>query len=335
MKMWYTYMVGEYMRSNKEFKKLDEQIEILRNKGMIVDNPDYAADVLFRENYFFLNGYRHLFMKSETNKTYIPGTTFEELYSLFLFDRTFRNIMFKNILNIENNIKSIMSYHLSLRYGYHEKDYLDHKNFTANPEKSRQVSDIIKKMKRQIRSNVGTHSATMHYVNSYGYIPMWVLVKVLSFGIIGELYSILKKEDQINIADVYNLDSDTLNNYLVLLSNYRNLCAHEDIVFDNKTQRIIGDTRYHRMLKIPVTNDEYAYGKNDVFALIIVMKQMLKNDEFKNMCLEIDHAFKNLELNIKTIPLSKVQDKMGFPSNWIEIMDIYKEEKKAYYEKQN
>ena len=122
---------------------------------------------------------------------------------------------------------------------------------------------------------------------------------------------------------------------MVLLSNYRNLCAHEDIVFDNKTQRIIGDTRYHRMLKIPVTNDEYAYGKNDVFALIIVMKQMLKNDEFKNMCLEIDHAFKNLELNIKTIPLSKIQDKMGFPSNWIEIMDIYKEEKKVYYEKQD
>ena len=148
--MWYTYMVGEHMRSNKEFKKLDEQIEILRNKGMIVNNPEYAADVLFRENYFFLNGYRHLFMKSETNKTYIPGTTFEELYSLFLFDRTFRNIMFKNILNIENNIKSIMSYHLSLRYGYHEKDYLDHHNFTANPEKSRQVSDIIKKMKRQV-----------------------------------------------------------------------------------------------------------------------------------------------------------------------------------------
>ena len=321
------------MKANKEFKKLDEQIAILRNKGLTINDEAYAADVLFRENYFFLNGYRHLFMKSLTNKTYISGTTFEELYSLFLFDRVFRNILFKNILNIENNIKSIVSYNLSLRYGYHEKDYLDYKNFTNNPEKSRQVSDIIKKMKRQIKSNASTHSATMHYVNSYGYIPLWVLVKVLSFGIIGELYTILKKEDQINIADVYDLDSETLSNYLVLLSNYRNLCAHEDIVFENRTQRLIGDTKYHRMLKIPITNDEYIYGKNDVFALIIVMKEMLKNEEFKNMALEIEHAFKNLEMNIKSVPMSKIYDRMGFPENWMEIIDIYKEEKKVYYEK--
>lgn len=320
------------MKSRKEFKKLGEQIEILKNKGLTIKDTSYAADVLFRENYFFLNGYRHIFMKSATNKTYINGTTFEELYSLFLFDRAFRNILFKNILNIENNIKSIMSYHLSLRYGYHEKEYLDHKNFTTNPEKSRQVSDILKKMRRQIKSNASTHSATMHYVNSYGYIPLWVLVKVLSFGIIGELYSILKKEDQISIADVYDLDSETLNNYLVLLSNYRNLCAHEDIVFENKTQRSISDTKYHRLLKIPITNDEYIYGKNDVFALIIVMKQMLKNEEFKNMALEISHALKNLELNVKSIPITKILDRMGFPNNWEELIDVYKEEKRHYEE---
>ena len=87
------------------------------------------------------------------------------------------------------------------------------------------------------------------------------------------------------------------------------------------------------MLKIPITNDEYIYGKSDVFALIIVMKQMLNNDEFKNLCFELEHAFKNLEMNIKRIPMSKVYDRMGFPKNWLEIMDIYKEEKKVYYEK--
>jgi len=321
------------MGINKEFKKLDEQVEILRNKGLTVDNADYAMEVLFRENYFFLNGYRHLFMRSSTDRTYIPGTTFEELYSLFLFDRTFRNILFKNILNIENNLKSIISYHLSLRYGYHEKDYLDHKNFTNNPERSRQVNDVIKKMKRQIKSNASSHSATMHYVNSYGYIPLWVLVKVLSFGIIGELYSILKKEDQIKISDVYDLDSETLANYLVILANYRNLCAHEDIVFENRTQRMISDTKYHRMLKIEVTNDEYIYGKNDVFALVLIMKQMLTYDEFKNLALEIKHSIDNLMMNVKSIPKEKVLDRMGFPTNWEELIEFDKDEKKVFYEK--
>ena len=321
------------MGVNKDFKNLEEQVEILKNKGLVIENPYYAMEVLFRENYFFLNGYRHLLMKSSTNKTYVPGATFEELYSIFLFDRSFRNILFKNILNIENNLKSIISYHLSLRYGYQERDYLNYRNFTNNPEKSRQVNDVIKKMKRQIKFNASSHSATTHYVNSYGYVPLWVLVKVLSFGIIGELYTILKKEDQINIADVYDLDSDTLANYIVLLSNYRNLCAHEDIVFDNKTQRQIDDTKYHRLLKIAITNDEYIYGKNDVFALIIVMKHMLLYDEFKNLMLEIKHIFDNLKMNLKSIPIEKVYDRMGFPVNWEELIELDKNKKKVFYEK--
>ncbi len=310
------------MGINKEFKKLDEQVEILKNKGLIVNNVEYAKEVLLRENYFFLNGYRHLFMKSSTNKTYIEGATFEELYSLFLFDRSFRNILFKNILTVENNVKSIISYQLSMQYGYHEKDYLDRKNFIHNSEKNKQVNDVIRKMKRQIKSNAESHSATMHYVNSYGYIPLWVLVKVLSFGIIGEFYSILKKEDKMSIADVYNLDTDTFANYLIMLSNYRNICAHEDIVFENKTQRQIADTKYHRLLKIDITNDEYVYGKNDVFALVIIMKAMLKPDEFKNLVLEIKHNIDNLEMNLSSISINKVLDRMGFPINWEELLNI-------------
>lgn len=306
----------------KEFKTLNEQIEILKNKGLIIDNPDYAEIVLLRENYFFLNGYRHLFMKSSVDKRFITGTTFEEIYSLFLFDRTFRNIIFKNILIIENNIKSIISYQLSLKYGYKEKDYLTPKSFTTNKEKSKQVNDILRKMKRQISINATQHSATSHYVNNYGYIPLWVLVKVLSFGIVSELYSILKKEDQMNIAEIYNLDVEVLTNYLTILSNYRNLCAHEDIVYSNKTQRKIEDNKYHKLLNIPIMDDEYIYGKNDLFSLIIIMKQMLSKDEFNNLIEEIRHNLDNLEMNLKSIKVEKVMDKMGFPINYHDIKNI-------------
>jgi len=306
----------------KEFKTLDEQINIFKAKGLKVDNPKYAKDVLFRENYFFLNGYRHLFMKSNVDRRYIDGSTFEELYSMFLFDRTLRNILFKNILIIENNIKSIISYQLSSKYGYREKEYLVPKNFTANKEKSRQVVDILKKMKRQINFNASQHSATSHYVNNYGYIPLWVLVKVLSFGIVGELYSILKKEDQMSIADIYGLDVDTLANYLTILSNYRNLCAHEDIVFCNKTQRELEDNVYHKLLNIPIMDDEYIYGKNDLFALIIVLKRMLKDEEFSNFIEEIKHNIENLEMNLHSIKIDKVLDGMGFPKNYYDLKNI-------------
>ena len=306
----------------KEFKTLNEQIEILKGKGLNINDPEYAKLVLFRENYFFLNGYRHLFMRSSVDRRYINGATFEELYSLFLFDRTFRNIIFKNILIIENNIKSIISYQLSLKYGYREKEYLTPKNFTTNKEKTKQVADILKKMKRQINVNAPQHSATMHYVNNYGYIPLWVLVKVLSFGIVGELYSILKKEDQLAISEIYQIDAEVLANYLTILSNYRNLCAHEDIVFSNKTQRKIEDNKYHKLLNIPIMDDEYIYGKDDLFALIIIMKQMLVKEEFSNMMEEIRHNLENLEMNLHSIKLDKVLDKMGFPNNYYELKNI-------------
>ena len=306
----------------KEFKTLNEQIEILKGKGLNINDPEYAKLVLFRENYFFLNGYRHLFMRSSVDRRYINGATFEELYSLFLFDRTFRNIIFKNILIIENNIKSIISYQLSLKYGYREKEYLTPKNFTTNKEKTKQVADILKKMKRQINVNAPQHSATMHYVNNYGYIPLWVLVKVLSFGIVGELYSILKKEDQLAISEIYQIDAEVLANYLTILSNYRNLCAHEDIVFSNKTQRKIEDNKYHKLLNIPIMDDEYIYGKDDLFALIIIMKQMLVKEEFSNMMEEIRHNLENLEINLHSIKLDKVLDKMGFPNNYYELKNI-------------
>lgn len=307
---------------SKKFKTLDEQIQIMEHKGLIISDKERTKEVLLRENYFFLNGYRHLFVKSQTDKTFIAGTTFEELHSLFLFDRQFRNIIFKNLLVIENNIKSIISYQLSKKYGYKESEYLKAKNFNNSPLKTRQVQDLIKKMKRQVRVNAKQHSATSHYINNYGYIPLWILVKVLSFGIVGELFAILKIEDQEAIADLYKLDVETLSVYLPILSNYRNLCAHEDIVFENRTQRLIDDTVYHSILGIDRMDGEYIYGKDDIFALIIIIKQMLRDNEFKDMVLEIEHALENLEYNLKTISIDKVLDRMGFPKNWSQLANI-------------
>lgn len=306
----------------KNFKNLKEQIEIFKHKGMIINDEKYVEKVLLRENYFFINGYRHLFLKSNNDRNFKEGTTFEEMYSLFLFDRSFRNIIFKYLLVIENNLKSITSYQLSKKYGYREKDYLKVKNFTRVPEKQAQINDLLKKMKRQIRVNGSQHSATQHYVSNYGYIPLWILVKVLSFGIVSEMYSILKPEDQKDIAGIYDIDPEMLIIYLPILSNYRNLCAHEDILYENRTQKAIDDTVYHQLLKIEKVDNEYVYGKNDLFALIIIMKQMLLSEDFKNMTLELDNVIETLNYNLHTISINKVLNRMGFPINWQDLAKI-------------
>lgn len=304
----------------KNFKTIDEQVQILKDKGLIIEDELDTKDILLRENYFFIMGYRHVFMVSKKENKFIPGTTFNELFALFTFDRNFRTIIFKNVLVIENQLKSVISYQLSKKYGYREKDYLNPKNFTSDHSKSRRVRDLIDKMKRQIRINATSHNATMHYINNYGYIPLWVLVKVLSFGIVCELYTILKREDQVEIAEIFGTTPDILQDTLIILSNYRNLCAHEDIVFEHKTERVIPDTKYHELMNIPKMDGDYIYGKNDIFAVVIIFKILLNERSFRLMIKEIEYEIELLDGRVDTVSINKILDRMGFPKDYINII---------------
>ena len=306
----------------KTFKTLDEQIKILQAKGLIISDPEETKDILLRENYFFVSGYRLLFMESVTNKLFLPGTTFEELYAVFQFDRHIRNIIFKNLLIIENNIKSITAYNLSSKYGIHEDEYLNPKNFVNDRKRKKQVDDLLRKMKRQIRINGGQHQATMHYIEKYAYLPLSIAVNVLSFGIVSQLYQILKLEDQINIAKDFHVDREQLLVYFPILANFRNLCAHEDILYEHKAQRSIEDTKYHALLEIPKVNDEYIYGKNDLFAVVIILKQLLRRDDFFLFMSEFEYEIQILADRLKTITIEKVLDRMGFPINYGEMVRL-------------
>ena len=306
----------------KKFKTIDEQVEILRTKGLVISDEQLAKDILIRENYFFLSGYRHLFLKEPGSRYYIPNTNFSELYGMFTFDRHVRNIIFKNLLIVENNIKSIFSYQLSKKYGFKEKDYLKPTNFNTDPERTKQVNDLIRKMKRQIKVNGKQHTATTHYITNYGYIPMWIVVKVLSFGIVTELFNIMKPEDQNEIANIYKIDVCNLMVYWPILANFRNLCAHEDILYDHRTQRLIDDTKYHRIMDIPIIDGEFIYGKNDLFAVLIILKQMLRPDEFTLMMNEISYEVDILEGKLKVITVDKVLDRIGFPKNFKKLARI-------------
>ena len=177
-------------------------------------------------------------------------------------------------------------------------------------------------MKRQIRVNAKQHTATLHYLTNYGYIPMWILVKVLSFGIISELYMILKIEDKKEIAKYYGVDEEELSVFLPIMANYRNLCAHEDILYDHKTQRGIPNNKYHHMLNIPMIEYEYIYGKNDLYSLVIMFKYMLSPDDFRLLIYEIGYEIDVLDGKVNSIPLDKILDNIGFPTNWRDIAQL-------------
>ena len=63
----------------KTFRTLDEQITILQRKGLIINDIEKTKEILLRENYFFIMGYRHLFLKHDSSRTFKDGTTFEEI----------------------------------------------------------------------------------------------------------------------------------------------------------------------------------------------------------------------------------------------------------------
>ena len=149
-------------------------------------------------------------------------------------------------------------------------------------------------------------------------------MKVLSFGIVGELYTILQYQDQKEIADIFEISVQNMISYLPIVANYRNLCAHEDICYLNRTQKNIDDTKFHQQLYIPKQDDFYVYGKNDLFALIIILKQLLDSKNFQLFISEISYEFDLLAGKLEVINIDKVLHEMGFPNNYKEIVRLEK-----------
>ena len=58
-----------------------------------------------------------------------------------------------------------------------------------------------------------------------------------------------------------------------------------------------------------------------MFAVIIMLKQLLSKDEFRLLISEVSYEVDSLNGKIKSIPFEKVLDRMGFPNNWREIID--------------
>ena len=71
-----------------------------------------------------------------------------------------------------------------------------------------------------------------------------------------------------------------------------------------------------------MADGEYIYGKNDLFALIIILKCILKDDDFSLMMNEISYEIDRLAGIAKVIKIEKVLHAMGFPNNYKEIVRL-------------
>ena len=77
---------------------------------------------------------------------------------------------------------------------------------------------------------------------------------------------------------------------------------------------------YLRLLYIPKSDGEYVYGKNDLFALVIILKQLLDKDNFNLFINEMSYEIDCLSGKLEVIKIEKVLHAMGFPNNYKEIV---------------
>lgn len=308
----------------KTFSDVKDQINILKSKNLTIEDEQRVIEMLVRSNYYVvINGYRNPFLlerKQGDKSKYIQGSTFEEIYSLYMFDRSIRIVFLKYILLIEQNFKSAISYEFSKIYGH--ENYLRFENFDYENEKNiRDIFYLIGTLHNTLSKAIGKNEYITYNIEKYNNVPFWVLANILTFGGIISFYKLMKEDEKRFISKKYfRVKMDELEEYMEILNSFRNICAHDERLYDSKIPKIsIPLNEFHDYFNI---DSESKNGKRDVFALLLALCTLLsKEDEFR-MVEEICFEFDNLDKKINSIPISKIYGIMGFPDNWKDIQNL-------------
>lgn len=316
--------------ADKEYKSYRQQLNILRSRGMTIGKGSQGSRVmriLERENYYnVINGYKELFLESkavdDVEETYKAGTTFDEVYALYNFDRELRNIYVKYLLKLENTFKTVIAHEFSAKYGH--DNYLKIENFDNSEEKNisssiKLIGDIQQEIARQMSKH---HQVVTHYMTEHGYIPLWVLVNVLTFGKIENFYKNMKPADKTTVAKQFKLQPNELAKFMHMLALARNKCAHDERFFDMKFRERIHtkSIRNFAVLEIIRAQDgSYTYGTNDVYALSIMFALLLSKSDLNDFVSSMKNALNKLQRQLNTISIIDVMSVMGYGTNWMKI----------------
>lgn len=309
--------------AQKTFTTYDEQINLLKQRGVVIDSQadkDFATEVLQKVGYYGLvNGYKEPFIditqSNDNHEVYKAGTTIQEIYALYEFDRTLREIFMSFILKIETRVKSLISYYFSETYGH--DNYLLYKNFDTNAKDANvYIPELIAEINRQVASRT-KDPCISHYLNTYGYIPLWVLNNILTFGTISKFYSLLKIAEKTKVSKAFKVQPHDMENFLKYLSAVRNFCAHGNRLFCYRSGRkALNDTKYHSNLNIPKYHEKYALGKSDLFAALIALRILLSNNDYSRLKGKLKKNIYRVSTQIKTLDKDEILASMGFPTNW-------------------
>ncbi len=245
----------------KPAKTYEEQLAILRDRGLIIPNESEALDFLKTINYYRLSGYR-LTLRVPNSEQFEEGTTFDHLRGLYEFDRRLRSLLIAVLESVEVAFRTRVAYELAHKYG--PIGYKNASHFSDTNYHHEFLTDLNSAINR------GSEVFIRHHETKYGgQLPIWVAVELASFGAVSKLFRIMSSQDQRNVASYYNKVHPPLLITWVHTAVYlRNICAHYGRL-------------YNRHLKVTprlLKRWRGIFPPNSLFAGILVIRELCPSE---------------------------------------------------------
>ncbi len=294
---------------------LDEQISLLRSRGMIIKDEEKAKEVLLDVGYYRLGFYWFPFEttypdKNKRSHSFVPGTDFDNAVKLYYFDFELRNILLKYLSRIEINFRTLLIYHASNEYKTSPAWFAD--PAVMNSSYIASFDSKVYTFKFKQKPTIAQHHR--RYKRDK-YAPAWKTLEFLTLGNIITIYSSLNNENlKLKIAKQFGIDYVVVfENYINLILNVRNACAHGNILYDfapihsirkgpammkkvGENQNLNGALQIVQYLVKQVSKNRYndfrkelrkllhKYNKYDAIKQILINTSSLNEDNYKSDC---------------------------------------------------
>ena len=203
-----------------------QQIAKLREHGCVISDEVFCERFLSCVSYYRLTAYLLTFKGKDGN--YLQGTSFDDVYRLYNFDRKLRRIIYSALEELEISLRAQISYYHSHKYG--SDGYM--KSDTFNSQHNH--TDFIERINGLVKKNNKLPFVMHHTTNYDNHFPLWVITELFTFGMLSYFYADMITVDQKNLA--YGIFKTTVPNaksWLYCCTNLRNICAHSQRLYNS------------------------------------------------------------------------------------------------------
>ena len=294
------------MKFTKSPLTIEQQICLLKDRGMAIEDEALAAHYLKHLNYYRLCAYWLPFEQDHANHHFRDGTSFQAVLNLYIFDRELRLLVLDAIERVEISVRTQWASHFSHQYGPH--GYLEHQHFKQDRHGWRHGEQLQRFAQEAAHSK---EDFIVHLLRQYeeDLPPLWAAVEIMSLGHLSKWIANLKHgKDRNRIARTYGMDETILVSFLHHLSIVRNLCAHHSRLWNREFTFTF---RLPKRTPVPVAPVINWRAKRKLYNTLAMMTWFLD-------CICPEHHFRQRLTNLigkHGIDTSA----MGFPENWREL----------------